>query len=428
MASKKGRVMRMTEDSAVEEEDVTRIPLQAILLADDFATKFHPITLQRPKVLLPLTKQVIEHLGNSQWFNQPNFSVKTIQSNGSVGAGDALRLIYEHSVIRGDFILVSGDTISNIPLKDAVKEHRERRKKENNAIMTVVVSPASSTYQSRLGTEYLLMAIDPGLAISQEMTPLAKTLFEGGRFLWCLMSNFSELTPLQQLSSRGRGYTEDQELNWQALLGLVFLLSEIIVCDGVVIKSGGILEPGVVLSYNVVVGQNFVVPASSKVSLYQQPNIRHNNSDCADPSLLRLSFNLEARDCAGALFYSIMKLALTMGHVSRGELLKNVARLLVKWWKVLTHYIPSIDEEVEVIAKFQEMCLAESTKEEYSQMFLDILILHLLYEKDIVKEEAILTWASEEEGADESHQVLFKQAQTFIRWLEEASDEGEDGD
>lgn len=45
------------------------------------------------------SKQVIEHLESSKWFGQPNFSVTTIESNNSVGAGDALRLIYEQNVV-----------------------------------------------------------------------------------------------------------------------------------------------------------------------------------------------------------------------------------------------------------------------------------------------------------------------------------------
>ncbi|CAK9143098.1 unnamed protein product [Ilex paraguariensis] len=105
------------------EEDLARVPLQAILLADSFATKFRPITLECPKVLLPLvnvpmidytlawlesagveevfvfccahSKQVIDYLDTSKWVGQPNFSVTTIESHNSVSAGDALRLIYE---------------------------------------------------------------------------------------------------------------------------------------------------------------------------------------------------------------------------------------------------------------------------------------------------------------------------------------------
>jgi hypothetical protein len=38
---------RVSEDP----EELTRLPLQAILLADSFAAKFRPITLERPKVI-----------------------------------------------------------------------------------------------------------------------------------------------------------------------------------------------------------------------------------------------------------------------------------------------------------------------------------------------------------------------------------------
>ena len=38
---------RVSEDP----EELTRVPLQAILLADSFAAKFRPITLERPKVI-----------------------------------------------------------------------------------------------------------------------------------------------------------------------------------------------------------------------------------------------------------------------------------------------------------------------------------------------------------------------------------------
>lgn len=40
---------RVSEDP----DELVRVPLQAILLADSFTTKFRPITLERPKVNLP---------------------------------------------------------------------------------------------------------------------------------------------------------------------------------------------------------------------------------------------------------------------------------------------------------------------------------------------------------------------------------------
>lgn len=45
-AQKKGATARVSEDP----EELARHPLQAILLADSFTTKFRPITLERPKV------------------------------------------------------------------------------------------------------------------------------------------------------------------------------------------------------------------------------------------------------------------------------------------------------------------------------------------------------------------------------------------
>ena len=44
-AQRKG-ASRVSEDS----EELARVSLQAVLLADSFTTKFRPITLERPKV------------------------------------------------------------------------------------------------------------------------------------------------------------------------------------------------------------------------------------------------------------------------------------------------------------------------------------------------------------------------------------------
>ncbi|XP_061995268.1 uncharacterized protein LOC133713168 [Rosa rugosa] len=186
-AEKKG-ASRGSEDS----EELGHVPLQAILLADSFTTKFYPVTLERPKVLLPLvnvpmisytlawlksagvkevfvfccahSKQVINYLETSRWFCQPGcFAVTAIESHASASAGDALRLIYERDVIHGDFVLISGDTVSDMSLTQVLQEHKERRKKDNNAVMTIVIKPSQiMTHQSRLlGTGELFMAIDP---------------------------------------------------------------------------------------------------------------------------------------------------------------------------------------------------------------------------------------------------------------------------
>lgn len=66
--------------------------------------------------------------------------------------------------IQGDFILISGDTVSNMSLVEALHEHKERRRKDNNAVMTMVIKQSKLspiTNQSRLGTDELIMAIVP---------------------------------------------------------------------------------------------------------------------------------------------------------------------------------------------------------------------------------------------------------------------------
>lgn len=730
MGAQKKRAAAAAAAARVSEDpdDLARQPLQAILLADSFTTKFRPITLERPKVLLPLvnvpminytlawleaagvaevfvfccahSKQVIDYLENSEWFSQPNFTVKTIESHNIISAGDALRLIYEQNVIHGDFVLISGDTVSNMSLTQALQEHKERKKKDNNAVMTMIIKkskPSPITRQSRLGTDELFMAIDPntkqllyyedkadhskGTICLDKMllaenpsislhndkqdcyidicSPEVLSLFTDNFDYQHLRRHFvkglllddimgykiftheihssyaaridnyrsydivskdiiqrwtypyvpdvkfcgNRATKLerqgmyraleieQSRSAQVGSFTvigygtkigsnskiSDSVIGEGCTIGSNVLiegsyiwdnviiedgceLRHVIVCDGVIMKAGAVLKPGVVLSFKVVIGERFVVPAYSKVSLLQQPTVhdsdeeleyadnssgtvefssiqgtadqsngemtsesseahkpklgtggvgyiwsiceggqeeewRHSvapipedklaelseamdddqelvtqdrtalstsgelisdsnasegddNEDSKDDSVyfekeveatflraveenvkvdhvilevnsLRLSYNMTSADCAGAVFYSMMKLAIKTPHSSASELQQNTANIITTWQKLLKSYLLEIDEEIEIILKFEEMCL-ESAKE-FSPLF--ARILHILYDKDILQEDAILRWADEKEGADESDKVFVRQSEKFIQWLREASEE-----
>lgn len=730
MGAQKKRAAAAAAAARVSEDpdDLARQPLQAILLADSFTTKFRPITLERPKVLLPLvnvpminytlawleaagvaevfvfccahSKQVIDYLENSEWFSQPNFTVKTIESHNIISAGDALRLIYEQNVIHGDFVLISGDTVSNMSLTQALQEHKERKKKDNNAVMTMIIKkskPSPITRQSRLGTDELFMAIDPntkqllyyedkadhskGTICLDKMllaenpsislhndkqdcyidicSPEVLSLFTDNFDYQHLRRHFVKGLLLDdimgykiftheihssyaaridnyrsydivskdiiqrwtypyvpdvkfcgnratKLERRGMYRALEIEQSRSAQVGSFTVigygtkigsnskisdsvigegctigsnvliegsyiwdnviiedgceLRHVIVCDGVIMKAGAVLKPGVVLSFKVVIGERFVVPAYSKVSLLQQPTVhdsdeeleyadnssgtvefssiqgtadqsngemtsesseahkpklgtggvgyiwsiceggqeeewRHSvapipedklaelseamdddqelvtqdrtalstsgelisdsnasegddNEDSKDDSVyfekeveatflraveenvkvdhvilevnsLRLSYNMTSADCAGAVFYSMMKLAVKTPHSSASELQQNTANIITTWQKLLKSYLLEIDEEIEIILKFEEMCL-ESAKE-FSPLF--ARILHILYDKDILQEDAILRWADEKEGADESDKVFVRQSEKFIQWLREASEE-----
>lgn len=64
--------------------------------------------------------------------------VTVVTSSTSTSMGDALRAIDSKGCISSDFILLSGDTVTNFSLEGPLKDHKARREKDRNAIMTLV--------------------------------------------------------------------------------------------------------------------------------------------------------------------------------------------------------------------------------------------------------------------------------------------------
>ena len=111
--------------SALADEDAN-VPLQAVVLADSFNQKFRPITMEKPKVLLPLVNvpmidytlewlatagvkevfvfccahsaQVTRHV-DTFWKHQQGFTVTCIVALDCTSAGDALRVIDQKGVV-----------------------------------------------------------------------------------------------------------------------------------------------------------------------------------------------------------------------------------------------------------------------------------------------------------------------------------------
>jgi translation initiation factor eIF-2B subunit epsilon len=90
-----------------------------------------------------------------------SFKVTTVTSTDCTSAGDALRFIDQRNCIRGDFVLVSGDVVANFKLEDALALHRERRKKDKQAIMTIMTKKLSGASLKRFGYSDLVVGIDP---------------------------------------------------------------------------------------------------------------------------------------------------------------------------------------------------------------------------------------------------------------------------
>lgn len=66
-----------------------------------------------------------------------------------MSVGDAMRELDAKQLIDTDFILVTGDVVSNMKLDKVLEEHRARRQADKSAIMTMVLKKASPLHRSR---------------------------------------------------------------------------------------------------------------------------------------------------------------------------------------------------------------------------------------------------------------------------------------
>ncbi|KAL6773796.1 hypothetical protein ACKKBG_A22530 [Auxenochlorella protothecoides x Auxenochlorella symbiontica] len=168
----------------------TKEALSAIVLADSFTQKLRPVTLQRPKVLLPLVNTpmldytlewlaindveevhifvcahadaVQEHLKARGWLASRKFRVHVVVSTNCLSVGEALRVMDNRDVVKSDFILVAGDVVSNMNLRPALAAHLERRSSDKASIMTMVMRGGlSPSHIRRLGDMPTTVVMDP---------------------------------------------------------------------------------------------------------------------------------------------------------------------------------------------------------------------------------------------------------------------------
>jgi translation initiation factor eIF-2B subunit epsilon len=173
-------------------------PLQAVLLAEDWQPQstwlygsgaedqpliavaaslqkvtFHPLVLDRPKILCPLLNQpmidyTIHYLCNQgvqelyvlcvtqdvedyilqvaleERFVSMKFVV--VRDTTITNDGDALREMDKRNVIQSEpFILLYGSCITNLDLSDSIQQHKSRRAADSSAIVTMLLKQVGST-------------------------------------------------------------------------------------------------------------------------------------------------------------------------------------------------------------------------------------------------------------------------------------------
>jgi translation initiation factor eIF-2B subunit epsilon len=75
--------------------------------------------------------------------------------------GDAMRDLDTRALLKGDFLMVYGDVVSNLPMESALAAHRARRAKDKNAIMTMVLREAGTTHRTKAQGTSPVFVVDP---------------------------------------------------------------------------------------------------------------------------------------------------------------------------------------------------------------------------------------------------------------------------
>ncbi|EGN95405.1 hypothetical protein SERLA73DRAFT_186375 [Serpula lacrymans var. lacrymans S7.3] len=175
------------KENLMHEEDEV---LQAVILADSFNKRFKPLTTHRPRCLLPICNApmldwtfeslalagvqeifvicrshadlVKAAIKSSKW-SKPNTGLKIVPivtAKETFSPGDAMRDIYTHGIITSDFVLVTGDLVSNIRIDEVVRAHKERRKTNKDAIMTMVVKESGANHRTRSKGDSSIFVLD----------------------------------------------------------------------------------------------------------------------------------------------------------------------------------------------------------------------------------------------------------------------------
>ena len=168
----------MAPKNKKQKEIVQDDRFQAIVLTDSFETRFMPLTSILPRCLLPLANvplieytleflanagvnevylmcsshadQIQEYIEKSKWSSKNSpFKISTIMSLESRSVGDAMRDLDNRGLISGDFLLVSGDVVTNIDFEKAMNAHKQRKQMDKDHIVTMVLTPASPLHRTR---------------------------------------------------------------------------------------------------------------------------------------------------------------------------------------------------------------------------------------------------------------------------------------
>ncbi|EER31032.1 translation initiation factor eIF-2B epsilon subunit [Candida tropicalis MYA-3404] len=185
----KSKKQTASQSKSKKSKDLIDERFQAIVLTDSFETRFMPLTAVHPRCLLPLANvplieytleflatsgvnevflmcsahadQVQEYIENSKWVSSHSpFTVTTVMSVESRSVGDAMRDLDNRGLITGDFLLVSGDVVTNIDFNKVMQFHKQKKAQDKDHILTMVLNQASPLHRTRSQVDPATFVLD----------------------------------------------------------------------------------------------------------------------------------------------------------------------------------------------------------------------------------------------------------------------------
>lgn len=161
---------------------------QAVVLTDCFETRFMPLTAVKPRCLLPLANiplieytleflaraevnevylmctshadQIQKYIEELRWSKNASFTITTVVSLELRSVGDAMRDLDNRGLITGDFLLVSGDVITNVDFPKALAFHKSKKAQDKDHILTMILSEASPMHRTRTKLDPAAFVLD----------------------------------------------------------------------------------------------------------------------------------------------------------------------------------------------------------------------------------------------------------------------------
>jgi translation initiation factor eIF-2B subunit epsilon len=135
--------------------------------------------------------------------------------------------------------------------------------------------------------------------------------------------------------------------------------------------------------------------------------------------------NLGMQDVAKPVLRTLLELIVSRApkKASQKDLLALMTSTLKKWSTLLRYFVGnSLESQISILCTTRDYC--EKDRRGVFDKLIPFLF-RLLYEEDVVAEEAFLAW-EERESRVEGAAAFLKKAELFLKWIREADEESEE--